>query len=414
MTLKHLPLLLLVSSLAGFTACTGLETLGDDPIKGDDSGPIDSSAEGDADADADGDTDADADGDSDADADGDADSDSDADPPSVTGVTPEYGSNAGGNQLVISGSNFEGSPSVKLGSATATVVSSTASTITVTSPKTSESGYVDVSVTTSGGTDKLTTGFYLFPDAKGKAGLLGSVDWNVYQGGYWTGAAPFGSAWVSLVDPVDAHYWQFFSSSVDSCASNYTSAISFSVFDLGVSTVNMKVGSRSIPLAWDSAGLQWGAELVSADYKASSTYSLDTVSSASYPDFTLASLATTPSAISLTSPNINSSTPPYLTRSNLRFQWTGAAGADYVLLDLILSRDGNLDTASIINEVTCWVNNDGDFTVPPSMFSSWPTTGVLYILVGAVSEGGTSVMPTDNSESRVVGGYWVIGAGWPN
>jgi hypothetical protein len=217
-------------------------------------------------------------------------------------VSPEFGSNGGGVQLVITGSNFEGSPTVKLGSASATVVSSTASTITVTSPKTAESGYVDVSVTTSGGTDKLTTGFYLFPDAKGKAGLLGSVDWNVYQGSYWTGAAPFGSAWVSLVDPVDAHYWQFFSNTADSCASNYSSAVSFSVYDLEVSTVNMKIGSRTIPLAWDAAGLQWGADLVSADFKESATYSLDTVSSASYPDFTLASLATTPSAITLTSP----------------------------------------------------------------------------------------------------------------
>ena len=53
-------------------------------------------------------------------------------------------------------------------------------------------------------------------------------------------------------------------------------------------------------------------------------------------------------------------------------------------------------------------------TVPASLFSSaWPTSGILYILVGAVSEGGTSVMPTDNSESRVVGGYWIIGAGYP-
>jgi hypothetical protein len=303
---------------------------------------------------------------------------------------------------------------VKLGTANASVVSSTASTITVTSPKTAESGYVDVTVTTSGGTDKLTTGFYLFPDAKGKAGLLGSVDWNVYQGSYWGGGTtPFGSAWVSLVDPVDAHYWQFFSSTADSCASNFTTAISFSVYDLGVSTVNMKVGSRTVPLSWDSVGLQWGADLVTADFKESSTYSLETVSSASYPEFTLASLATTPSAIVLTSPKINSASPPNVSRSNLRFQWSGAASADYVLLDLILSRDGNLDTASIVNEVTCWVNNDGDFTVPPSMFSSWPTSGVLYILVGAVSEGGTSVMPTDNSESRVVGGYWVIGAGYP-
>ena len=160
-------------------------------------------------------------------------------------------------------------------------------------------------------------------------------------------------------------------------------------------------------------GLQWTSDLVTADFKASSTYSLETVSSASYPEFTLASLATTPSAISVSSPNINGTNPPNVSRSNLRFQWTGGSGADYVLLDLFLSRDTTLNESSIVNEVTCWVNNDGDFTVPASAFPSWPTTGALFIFVGAVSEGGTSVMPTDNSESRVVGGYWIIGAGYP-
>ncbi|MGO8870979.1 MAG: putative Ig domain-containing protein [Acidimicrobiales bacterium] len=69
--------------------------------------------------------------------------------PTVTGVTPSSGPAAGGTTVTIAGTNLSGATSVKFGTATAAIVSDTATSITATSPAGTDT--VDVTVTTPGG-----------------------------------------------------------------------------------------------------------------------------------------------------------------------------------------------------------------------------------------------------------------------
>ncbi|MBI1884645.1 MAG: carboxypeptidase regulatory-like domain-containing protein, partial [Chlamydiae bacterium] len=78
-------------------------------------------------------------------------------PPSLTGVSPNSGSQLGGTALTLSGSGFRSGATVKVGNASATnVVVSSLSTLTCDAPS-HEIGAVDVTVTNpDGGSDTLT------------------------------------------------------------------------------------------------------------------------------------------------------------------------------------------------------------------------------------------------------------------
>src|SRR5271166_2321095 len=71
--------------------------------------------------------------------------------PTVSGVSPNTGSTAGGTSVTISGSGFTGATAVDFGASAATGVTvNSSSSISATSP--AGSGTVDVTVATPGGT----------------------------------------------------------------------------------------------------------------------------------------------------------------------------------------------------------------------------------------------------------------------
>ncbi len=70
--------------------------------------------------------------------------------PTVTGVTPDSGTPAGGTSVTIAGTNLAGATAVDFGSAAADITSDSANSITATSPP--GTGTVDVTVTTPNGT----------------------------------------------------------------------------------------------------------------------------------------------------------------------------------------------------------------------------------------------------------------------
>ena len=74
--------------------------------------------------------------------------------PIVTDVSPKSGPPAGGTSVTISGQQLTGATAVHFGSATGTITSNTATSITATSP--SGSGVVDVTVTTPSGTSTVS------------------------------------------------------------------------------------------------------------------------------------------------------------------------------------------------------------------------------------------------------------------
>lgn len=77
--------------------------------------------------------------------------------PAITSVTPGTGPVAGGISVIISGTNLSGASSVSFGTAPATIVTNSATSITATLP--TGYGTVDVSVTTGGGTATKSNAF---------------------------------------------------------------------------------------------------------------------------------------------------------------------------------------------------------------------------------------------------------------
>jgi uncharacterized repeat protein (TIGR01451 family) len=76
--------------------------------------------------------------------------------PTVTGVTPANGPTAGGNQVIVTGTELAGATAVTFGAGSpATAVSCAPTSCTVTAPA-GVAGTVDVRVTTSGGTSPVT------------------------------------------------------------------------------------------------------------------------------------------------------------------------------------------------------------------------------------------------------------------
>jgi hypothetical protein len=70
--------------------------------------------------------------------------------PAVTGVSPSTGTHLGGTTVTITGTNLLGASAVHFGANLGTILTVTATSITVRSP--AGSGTVDVTVTTAGGT----------------------------------------------------------------------------------------------------------------------------------------------------------------------------------------------------------------------------------------------------------------------
>jgi hypothetical protein len=77
--------------------------------------------------------------------------------PTVTGISPNTGSPAGGMTVTITGTHLSGATRVSFGGTSAGFEVNGDTSITATSPGTAETGRVDVTVTTTGGTSVRTT-----------------------------------------------------------------------------------------------------------------------------------------------------------------------------------------------------------------------------------------------------------------
>jgi uncharacterized protein YhjY with autotransporter beta-barrel domain len=83
--------------------------------------------------------------------------------PTITGATPNVGSNAGGTSVVLTGTNFTGATAVTFGGTAATSFTvDSATQITATVPAAGAAGAVAIAVTTPGGTATQASGFTYF------------------------------------------------------------------------------------------------------------------------------------------------------------------------------------------------------------------------------------------------------------
>jgi hypothetical protein len=363
--------------------------------------PIFDTEEPDADADAD------ADGDTDADADADADTDGTV---NITGIDPYYGTTTGGQTVTISGGPFDASATVRFGANTASVQNFGTSSLTVSTPSASSEGTVDVIVSTDAGSGSAQDAFYYFRDGSGQAGAIGNISWYHYVGNYWDGTpTDFGSAWVTFIEAQDFHLWDWYAPGIDNCINGvYSSSDKVLVYDLEVSSITLSPSSGSdLRLNWEGAPDYWfvNDNPSSGQIPVGGNYSLDPVSSASFPDIAISRLVDVPATFNITSPAITGSSVAQLSRSQLSFRWSGGSTADRVLIELYLFSA----TGSIEQTVTCVVTDDGTFTVPESAWTGYPSGRQVTVLLSRMEE-GSSTMDYNNSQARVVASYGMVAA----
>lgn len=407
-----LPCLLLALPACGF-GLAPYDTLG---VDGDADTDTDSDTDTDTDSDTDSDTDTDTDSDTDSDTDTDTDSDTDTDTDTDVGLTitslaPTYGSNAGGTTVQINGGPFDSSAEATFDGVAARTTSVTSSTLTVVTPASSAEGAVAVGVSGSAGTASRANAFSYWQDGAGLTGAVGSFEWMEMVGGYWKTPSSWGYSFFGFISPTDFQWRDLYSPTIDTCQLNYSSSVSISTYDPGTTSLQLTRSSGSpISYAWDSTDGWFLAnttgDLTASQFGSDTSYTLDITSSSDFPVTTVPTFIKTPrTGLTVSSPAIAGASAPNISRGQT-FSWSGGS-ADYTLIDLQMRNEAGTATAAA---VTCVVNNDGSFTVPSSVWSSWPTNRIVDVYVGQVVE-GTGTLPWNSSTSRLAGISWKYGAG---
>lgn len=108
-------------------------------------------------------------------------------------VAPPWGSNAGGDELVLSGSGFTGDVRVQMNGENVSVSAWSESELTVTSPAFSGTGLVSVTAVLGESEEKLPDAFTYYEDATGLAAGSGIINNFEYMGQYWGNAQDFGA-----------------------------------------------------------------------------------------------------------------------------------------------------------------------------------------------------------------------------
>ena len=379
--------------------------LGLDPgfPKGDSGGPAPAEADADTDADSDADTDADSD----------ADADADADAIAITALTPDYGTTAGGTEVVITGGPFDSTARAWVGESEATVLSAAPAELRVRTGPSAETGAVAVEVETASGQGRQTQRFTYWGDATGMAGAIGEVTLARRVGSYWEpgGTTEGGFAQVYLLaEGASVEWWQLFAPALDDCETEaYAPPVEVALMDPGVARITLEAPAAGVSLAldWDAEGGVFTSESVSSsNFLSGQSYALAGFGVVGLPAGQTPNFLAAPGLPSVTSPSIAGSSPPNISR-NPTFTWS-PGGADFVLIRLSMWNSAGTDYAETIQ---CVAVDDGSFVVDTGLFSTWPTSRQLDVDLG-FAKATRGALPWNAGQSRVVALHRVYGAGF--
>lgn len=328
----------------------------------------------------------------------------------VSSISPDYGTTAGGTVVEITGGPFDSSAQVYFGSAEASVVSTSETTITVQTPSVSEEGLYTVTVRGAAGEGSDESGFVYWTDGTGKMGTLGAIEFTEQVGSYWSGSGgvTFGSAQVYFVGPTDIEWYELFAPSLDTCRNeaSYTFSGSIDIYDPGVSSIQLS-GSRTMNLSWDAEYGNFSlAELTTSQWAANASYDLQPMTGGGFPEVSISGFAATAPTPTLYSPSITGSTVVEIS-PNPTFSWA-ATGADWVLITMAIWDAGGSGYQEVIN---CVARDDGSFRVDTGQFSQWPYSRQIDVYFGPARK-ATGTLPWNGSSSGIIGLTRIYGAGF--
>lgn len=333
-------------------------------------------------------------------------------PIAVDSIEPIHGLTTGDEPVVIRGGPFAADVQVRFGDEPAEVRTWLADELRVLTPQRSQEGWVDVTVTTSRGEGQRAQAYRYFRDGTDQTGMLGRLE-RVTQVGALASLGETGTVQLGFLTPQsDASIFDTIADGWDSCRRNWSPDLGWTLVDPGSEslTLTSSAGGADIVLAWDAAETWFngtsGDGAVDADLlQVGDTWEVQGFTSSDLPEFDVQALVTLPEAPVISSPDLQS-TSLALGAGDLDFVWRADSSSTGLVFLLTLVDGG---TGSQVERVSCLVQDDGSFSVPPTTFQSWEAGLTLYIKVGRAVE-TTSILPLNNADTRVVGVNAVLGA----
>ncbi|MGB0641184.1 MAG: hypothetical protein ACPGTU_17745 [Myxococcota bacterium] len=293
------------------------------------------------------------------------------------------------------------------------IVSNTPTSLRISTDDFGGEGWATVTVTNPDGSrGEIENGFHFWEDGTGMAGAIGYYQWIEPQGSYWSSTpSGWGGGFVTFIHPVDAHWWNLFTPTMDTCQDTSTfeySGPDLTIYDLDERSLTLSnEASRGTVLTYveDSLGFV-NEEFSGSDFINNHFYRLDSFTGEGSFNGDVDDFVETPNTFRLATPNIGGSAPPNISRGQ-NFAWI-PSGSDLIQIEMGMV---NIAGDGYDQVVACIVTDDGSFTVPSSVWTSWPSSRQINVFVSLVNE-SRSQMAHNNSEARIGGTYTLYGAGF--
>jgi hypothetical protein len=323
-------------------------------------------------------------------------------PLELTGLEPDFGTNGGTREVVLTG-RFGPGAEVTFGGVAAVVVDRSRDALTVLAPTTGATGWVDVQVRSQGQQASLPGAFQYFADATGRTGLAGTLYYLEIVGDYWAyPPSDESGGFFAYTEPIDWSMDRLYGAPLGSCVYD-TWGPTLPVLPSGAAEGFMDSRFGALRFEPDAVGTFFtdpsGVVVPGTSYD---LLALD--GDADWPAFDLPDAVTVPPRFAVTEPAIDNGYLPYADRAT-RIEWTGSGG-DYVLIEIWRElRTGGSD------HLWCSAPDTGSYTVDPAAWPFWAPNTSLRLKVGRALEAG-GVVPTNNGDNRLAGIYWVYGAAY--
>jgi hypothetical protein len=298
------------------------------------------------------------------------------DPPEINSVLPLNGISREGNEVVIQGSGFDEDTQVFFSGTLATIDERSDTELKVRTPSLS-TGEIPVRVTNKHGEADEEFVYMVWNDLEGQIGLNGSVGIHEVVGVLETMDSPFNgynsSGGIQFLDqsnigPGFVFPQSFIGSSFDSCLSNSSGKpVSFNLLPTIHSGGTLTGGGETYELDNNTEGGFYHLVNIEAQLTKELKYDVTLNGGGeAWPDILVDGSVYIPQQPVLTRPQIDALSAPVVNPGGIDLKWSPTAtGVDYVVAVL-----GDPFTLEMLE--ACFIEDDGEFTMPPMASSTLP------------------------------------------
>jgi len=337
---------------------------------------------------------------------------------SVRKIQPAFGSTAGGDLLLISGSGFSDPITVEIAGQEVGLEEVTESGLSFYSPAVSGAGPVDVRVKYQDQEWLLDNAFTYFKDADGLATGVGVLQKIAFLGEYWEGPMPeeYSGRFGFLERPEDTWFGDIAWGGTDGCGST-PETFWPEATPVDAEVLRLKNAQRRIELPQSESGYFINEEIDGGQWADGLTYALQGIGNPEGFVLSTASFVKTGSPFYVETPEMDGADLTEVNVYGLRFAWReNEADWMYGLFEQLCPITE--DEFELVQSVSCASKDEtghGDFALGPELFPDWRAGCFLVVQMSAVQEepdAGYPWLSYDRSELRIAGVYTQLGVLW--